>query len=198
MKKVLFATSNESKAKPFVKELLKHDIEVLTLKDIDIDLDVEENGSSAIENALIKARAYSKVTDLPIIGMDNSLYLEGVPKEYQPGLFVRRINGKRLSDEELLNHYITLVKKFGKDDKLNAKWIYGMAIINNGIEKTYSWEKGGFYFTSKRSSIMHPGYPLDSISIHEELNKYFTDISFDDKVSLDNNEDVIKFIVANL
>ena len=53
-------------------------------------------------NALIKAKECYKITNLPSIGMDDSLYLEGVPDNLQPGLFVRRVNGKTLSDEEML------------------------------------------------------------------------------------------------
>ena len=73
--KVLFATSNETKAKRFSKGLSEKGIEVITLKDIDIDIEVEENGENAIENALIKARAYSKLVDIPVFAMDDNLYL---------------------------------------------------------------------------------------------------------------------------
>ena len=55
MKKILFATNNQTKAKRFTKNLLKHDIEIVSLLDMNIKLDVEENGKDAIENALIKA-----------------------------------------------------------------------------------------------------------------------------------------------
>ena len=55
MKKILFATNNPTKAKRFTKNLLKYDIEIVSLLDMNIKLDVEENGKDAIENALIKA-----------------------------------------------------------------------------------------------------------------------------------------------
>ena len=56
MKQIIFATTNESKSKRFSKGLKQLGIEVLSLKDIDIKLDVDEDGGAAIENALIKAR----------------------------------------------------------------------------------------------------------------------------------------------
>ena len=62
MKSVVFATGNPAKAKRFSKGLLKNGIEVLSLKDLNIDLNVEENGKDAIENSLIKARACYKIT----------------------------------------------------------------------------------------------------------------------------------------
>ena len=62
MKQIIFATSNQSKSKRFSKGLLEREIEVLSLKDIDVKLDVEEDGNTAIENALIKARECYKKT----------------------------------------------------------------------------------------------------------------------------------------
>ena len=93
MKKIVFATSNETKSKRFSEGLLKKEIEVLSLKDIDLKLNIEEDGRSVIDNALIKARECYKKTKMPSIGMDDSLYMEGVPLDRQPGLFFRRING---------------------------------------------------------------------------------------------------------
>ena len=62
MKQIIFATSNQSKSKRFSKGLKELGIEVLSLKDIDVKLDVEEDGNTAIENALIKARECYKKT----------------------------------------------------------------------------------------------------------------------------------------
>ena len=95
MKKVLFATGNETKAKRFSKGLQEKGIEVITLKDIDAEIEVEENGKDAIENAIIKAKAYSNVMNIPVFAMDDNLYLENVPEEKQPGMYVRRVNGKK-------------------------------------------------------------------------------------------------------
>lgn len=170
MKQIIFATSNESKAKRFSKGLKELGIEVLSLKDIDIKLDVEEDGNTAIENALIKARECYRKTKMPSMGMDDTLYIEGVPKDLQPGLFVRRVNGKSLTDEEMIEHYTNLVKEYGKDGRINCKWIYGLAVINEkGEETTYSWFKDDFYMTSSRSDKINPGYPLNSISKYKKV-----------------------------
>ena len=92
MKKIVFATGNPTKAKRFSKGLLEYDIEVLSLKDLNVKLVNDENGNTAIENALIKARECFEETNMPSIGMDDTLYLENVPNDKQPGLFVRRVN----------------------------------------------------------------------------------------------------------
>ena len=199
MKKVLFATGNQTKAKRFSEGLLEKGIEVITLKDINKEIEIEENGKNAIENALIKAKAYSKITDMPVFAMDDNLYLENVPEEKQPGMYVRRVNGKRLSDEEMIEYYINLVKKYGINGKLTCRWVYGMAVINNGKEHTYTWNKEDFYMVDTPSNKINPGYPLNTISINKKLNKYFTDITEEDKVLLQENEsDVVEFISNSL
>lgn len=200
MKKVLFATGNPSKAKRFSKGLLDKGIEIITLNDIEKDIEINENGKNAIENAIIKAKAYAEVVDMPVFAMDDNLYLENVPEEKQPGVFVRRVNGKRLTDEEMLQHYTGLVKEYGKEGKLDCKWVYGMAVINEKKEiSTYTWEKGGFYFVEKISDKIRAGYPLDSISINKKLNKYFTDITPEDKKMLSEDEsDVVEFIANSV
>lgn len=109
MKKVLFATGNESKVKRFSKGLKEKGIEIITIKDIKKEIEIEENGKNAMENALIKARAYKEVVDIPVFAMDDNLYIENVPIEKQPGMYVRRVNGKRLSDEEMIEYYSNLL-----------------------------------------------------------------------------------------
>ena len=200
MKQIIFATTNESKSKRFSKGLGELGIEVLSLKDIDVKLDVEEDGSTAIENALIKARECYKKTKKPSMGMDDTLYMEGVPEDKQPGLFVRRVNGKSLTDEEALEYYTNLVKEYGKDGRINCKWIYGLAVINDkGEESTYTWSKDDFYMVSTRSDKINPGYPLNSISKYKKLDKYFTDVTDEDMKLLEVNEnDVVDFIANHI
>lgn len=196
MKEIIFATNNQSKGKRFSKSLLKFDIKVNTLRDLGIKLDVEETGSSAISNALLKARNFYKLTGKNVIGMDDTLYLEGVSDDLQPGLFVRRVNGKVLTDEEMIKHYIGLVKKYGSNGKLNCKWVYGVAIINeNGEESTYTYEKDNFYMVDVMSDIINEGYPLNSISKYKGINKYFSEVTEKDLELIKDNEDgVIEFI----
>lgn len=200
MKKVVFATGNLTKAKRFSKGLLKSNIEVLSLKDLGIEIEVEENENSAIKNALLKARECYRKTNMPSIGMDDTLYLENTPLEKQPGLFVRRINGKTLNDDEMITHYTNLVKKYGVDGKLNCKWVYGLAVINeNGEESTYSWNKDNFYMVDTVSKKINPGYPLNSISKYKKIDKYFTDITEEELDLIKVNEDdVVEFIKQHI
>ncbi len=199
MKKVLFATGNESKAKRFKDGLLRNGIEIITIKDIDEDIEVLEDGKDVIENALIKARAYAKGLDIPVFAMDDSLYIDNIPDDKQPGLYVRRVNGKRLSDEDMLTYYSNLAHEYGEDGKLTCRWVYGIAVINNGVESTYTWNKDDFYIVDKPSDKIDPGYPLNTISINKKLNKYFTDMTKEDYDTVKEDEsDVVEFLCKNL
>ena len=199
MKQLLFATGNKTKAKRFSKGLLEKDIEVLTLNDINLEIDVEENGKNAIENALIKARAYYNETKKPTLAMDDNLYFENVPEEKQPGMFVRRVNGKRLSDEEMIEYYSNLAKEYGENGRITARWIYGIALIKDEKEYTYTWQKSDFYLVDKPSNIINPGYPLNTISVNKKLNKYFTEMTEEDKLLVKEDEShVVEFIYKNI
>ncbi len=197
--KVLFATTNPAKIKKYVDKLKEKDIEILTIKDLGINLKPEETGKNAIENAYIKAKTYYDKTKIISIGMDNNLYIEGLPDEKQPGTHVRRINGKELTDEEMIEYYTNLVKKHG--EKLTAKWVYGMVIYNGKEVKEYTWSKSNFYFVDKPCEKRNPGYPLDSISIVPEFNKYLVELTEEEKIknnSKNSDDGVIKFIGDNI
>ena len=197
--KVLFATSNPAKISRYLKKLKEKNLEVLTISDLGINLHPKETGSNAIENAYIKAKAYYDKTNITTIGMDNNLYIEELPEEKQPGTHVRRINGKELNDEEMIEYYCNLVNEYG--GKLTAKWVYGMVIYDGKEAKEYSWSKSNFYLVNKPNEKRTPGYPLDSISIMPECNKYFVDLTEKDRKENEKNykdDDVINFIVNAL
>lgn len=197
--KLLFATTNPAKVKKYEKALKEKGIELISIKDLDIKLNVEENGKNALENAFIKAKSYYEATGITTIGMDNNLFIENIPEEKQPGTHVRRVNGKTLSDEEMIEHYTNMVKEFG--GKLTAKWVYGMVIYNENGKKEYTWSKDKFYFVEEPHEIRNPGYPLDSITIIPEFNKYLVELTEEDK-KINNtktkDDGVIDFILNNI
>ena len=197
--KILFATTNPAKVKRYADKLKEKNIEVLTIKDLGINLKVEESGKDAIENAYIKAKAYYDETKITTIGMDNNLYIEELPEEKQPGTHVRRVNGKELSDNEMIEYYCNLVKEYG--GKLTAKWVYGMVICSDKGVNKFSWSKDHFYFVDKPCEKRNPGYPLDSITIVPEFNKYLAELTEEDKEvykKKDNIDEVIEFITKSI
>lgn len=195
--KILFATGNESKALRFKDGLLKKGIEIITINDLDKKVEVVENGSNAIENALIKARSYAKEIDIPVFAMDDNLYIENIKDDKQPGMYVRRVNGKRLTDEEMIDYYSNLAHTYSASGKLTCRWVYGIAVINNGKESTYTWSKDDFYLVDKPSKVINPGYPLNSVSIDKETNEYFSETIKTKNKKYDESE-VIEFLATNI
>lgn len=194
--KVLFATGNPAKVKRYKESLEKNGIELITIKDIGINLNIDENGKDAIENAYIKAKAYYDATGIPTIGMDNNLFIDGIDESLQPGTHVRRVGGRQLSDEEMIIYYTRLVKEHG--GKLQAKWVYGMVVITDKSCDELTWSKDKFYFVSTPCSKRNPGYPLDSISIIPKFNKYLVELSDEERnlyKSKENIDGVVNFIL---
>ena len=197
--KVLFATTNQAKVLQYKKVLEENGVELLTIKDLDFKLDIDENGKNAIENAYIKAKAYWDATHIPTIGMDNNLFIDEVPDNKQPGTYVRRINGKELTDDEMVTYYTDLVKEYG--GRLTAKWIYGMVMCTDDGSKEFSWSTDNFYFIDKPCKKRNPGYPLDSISIIPEFDKYLVELSPEEIAALNKKDcknDDVQFILDNI
>lgn len=92
MKKIIFATGNQGKLREFRAILKDADVEVLSMKEAGFDGDIEENGTTFEENALIKARTIAAVTGLPTLADDSGLeidYLNG-----EPGIYSARYLGE--------------------------------------------------------------------------------------------------------
>ena len=199
--RVLLGTTNPSKVKRFSDLLKGYDIEFITLRDIEVIEEPKEMGNTPEENAIMKAEFYGQYFDV-VICNDSGLYFEELDFEdlRQPGLNIRTpMNMDRLSDEEMIDYYSNLAHTYSASGKLTCRWVYGIAVINNGKESTYTWSKDDFYLVDKPTDKINPGYPLNSISVNKKLNKYFTDMTSEDKENIKEDEsDVIEFIAKNV
>lgn len=95
MKKVIFATGNEGKMKEIREILGDLDIQLLSLKDAGITADIEENGNSFEENAVIKATAIRDLTGKIVLADDSGLEIDYLNKE--PGIYSARYMGEDTS-----------------------------------------------------------------------------------------------------
>lgn len=181
--KLLFATGNEKKYE-LMKRRLKDfkEIELIMPRHINLKVYVKEDGKTAEENALIKARQYYKVSNIPVIAEDSGLYIEKFSLEEQPGLFVKRVNGKEdLSEAEVLKYYIDKLEKVGGESK--ARYKTGIAIINKeGKEFSTTIDEEEFVMTSKINNAKFlSGGILDLISFDPINNKYFNELDDEEK-----------------
>lgn len=174
--KCLFATTNKAKIRYYVTKLRELGIEIVTLEDLNITCDVDETGKDPVENAVIKARAYYELSGMPTITLDDGLFLEGVPAHIQPGTHVRRVNGKRLNDKEMIDYYIGLVNQYGDNGALKGYFLKGVAIVDQNSVYTSSY-KAKRCFTNKQSPVIDEGYPLASIQIISPFNKFKSELT---------------------
>lgn len=108
--KVILASNNKGKIKEFKEILANFNIEVLSLKDINFNEEIIEDGETFEENALIKAKTIYDRYHLPVIADDSGLcvdYLNG-----EPGIYSARYHG--LEDEK---DRIRLILEMLKDTK---------------------------------------------------------------------------------
>ena len=126
MDKIVFATTNEGKVKEIKEILADFDVEVASMKEMNITADIEENGATFEENSLIKARAVSKLTGLPALADDSGLevdYLNG-----EPGIYSARYLG-RDTDYDYKNNYIIDKLKDAKDSERSARFVCVISLV---------------------------------------------------------------------
>lgn len=95
--RILVATTNLGKIKEF-QDIFPSKIKILSLQDLNIDIDVVEYGETFRENALIKAKQYYSISKIPTISEDSGLVIDYLKGE--PGIFSARYGGKNLSDDQ--------------------------------------------------------------------------------------------------
>lgn len=114
---------------------------------------------------------------MPVFSCDSALHLEGVPDELQPGVHVRRVNGKRLNDEEMIDYYASIAKERGD---YQAYYYNAICFIKNDLEIYESMDPSlccsPFLITSIPHQVRNEGFPIDSISIEISSGKYFYDL----------------------
>lgn len=142
-------------------------------------VDPEEDGSTPAENAAIKAKAYCEASGMPTLSFDSGLYFVELPMDdsRQPGLHVRRVNGRRLSDKETTEHYIGLVKEMGHP--ILCQWVTGFAAampdgrVISGDDREGQPRSWQFYLTDEPKGPPSVGKPLHCISVEADSGQYF-------------------------
>ena len=191
---LLLATKNKNKKKHYGELLKNQGIKLLSLEDINVKIEVDESGNNPIQNAILKATAYFKETNIPTLALDEGLFFEGLQKELQPGTHVRRINGKRLSDNEMIDYYVGLVNQYGNHGLLPGYFLYGCAICDGNIHSHQYQSKR--LFSNKQSKVIDEGYPLDSIQIIESLGKFKSELTKEEEAIILNREqqELLQFV----
>ena len=97
MKKIIFATGNAGKLREIREIMEGTEVEVLSMKEAGISVDVVEDGTTFEENALIKAKAIAEYTDAIVLADDSGLEVDYLDKA--PGVYSARFMGEDTSYE---------------------------------------------------------------------------------------------------
>ena len=197
--KLFYATGNESKICNMRFRLRGYDIEIATPKELGVHIEVDETGVTPIENARLKAKAYFKKTGMPTLAADSGLYIDGIPEVEQPGLYVRRANGRTLSEEELIRHYSQLSAKHG--GRLRARYKTGLVLLIEESEYTTVIPDDDIFIVSiPNQNREHRGNPLDMVTVCPANGKYFNDCSLDELSALAGHFDkeCIRFLQESI
>lgn len=95
MKKIVFATGNKDKMREIREIMADTDVEIVSMKEAGISVDVVEDGTTFAENAIIKAKAIAEYTDAIVLADDSGLEIDYLDKA--PGVYSARFMGEDTS-----------------------------------------------------------------------------------------------------
>ncbi len=174
MKEFVLATTNKGKLAEFNEMGKKVGIKFTT-----IDMpEIEENGTTFEENSLIKAKAISKITNMPVVADDSGLCVECLPDEL--GLHTARF----LNHLPMKERCLELIKKV--DEKNTTRDAYFVCVITliypdgkyyhfrgetyGSISKTYSGENGHGYDPVFYSNDIQKTFGMASITEKDSVS----------------------------
>ncbi len=131
MKRIIFATSNEGKLLEIREAFKDLDLEIISLKELGLDIDIEESGDTFEENAIIKARRVMEVTGENVMADDSGLEVDYLGKA--PGVHSSRYLGEDTSYHVKNNHIIHLLEDV-KDDERSARFVCTIAFVSSKDE----------------------------------------------------------------
>ena len=175
---MIAATNNDHKLKEIREILSDIGCEIFSLKDMCINIDIEETGKTFEENALIKARQICILTNQICIADDSGLEVEALKGE--PGVLSARYAGVFGDDKDDANNK-KLLKEIADvpEGKRNARFCGVIAIVfPDGKEitaKGYIRGKIGF---SERG---HNGFGYDPLFIIEGKDKTMAELEAKEK-----------------
>ena len=125
MKRIVVATNNKGKMKEIAKILQGY--ELLTLKDINCDIEVEEDGKTFEENAMKKASEIFKITNIPCIADDSGICINAL--NGWPGVYTARFLGEDATQEER-NLKMIEERNLKNTENRNAKVVCVIAYVD--------------------------------------------------------------------
>lgn len=176
MKKIVFASNNDGKIEE-IREILKDfDAQILTMKEAGADIEIEENGTTFEENALIKARAVMQITGEITMADDSGLeidYLNG-----EPGVYSARYMGHD-TPYDIKNNAIIQRMKNASGNERSARFVCAIAaVFPDGKEFV---EKGTMEGVIGEKPMGENGFGYDPILFLPQYNKSSAQLTPEEK-----------------
>ncbi|MGG7145095.1 XTP/dITP diphosphatase [Clostridium nigeriense] len=200
MKKLVIASNNEGKIKEIKKVLANLPIEVLSLKDMGLDIDVEEDGLTFEDNA--KKKSVEIYKELIKKGENNFIVMSddsGLEVDYlngEPGVFSARYAGEHGNDKK--NNEKLLLNLSGvNNENRKARFVCQLALISDKNEyRTLRGTVEGYILEKEKG---HGGFGYDPLFFYEPLNRSFGELTMEEKnkishrgVALQKVKEIIK------
>lgn len=199
MKKLILATNNKNKAKEIKEILFELDLEIFTLSDLFIDVDIEENGNSFIENALIKANGIASILnensykEFIVMADDSGLevpYLNG-----EPGIYSARYSGVHGDDKANNNKLLERLKNVPKD---NRKAFFRCAIGLVDDRGNNKFIEGSVEGIIKEKESGNSGFGYDPLFYYPPFDKTFGELSADEKNTISHRANALNKLKSEI
>ncbi len=173
---MVFATGNGGKMKEIRMIMADCGMEILSMKEAGIQADIEENGSTYEENALIKARAVAALADALVLADDSGLEVDWLGRE--PGVHSARYMGED-TPYSVKNANIISRLEGVPDEKRTARFVCAIAaVFPDGRELTVRAAiEGRIGYEEKGAN----GFGYDPIFYVPELQKTTAELTEEEK-----------------
>lgn len=176
MGRIIFATGNAGKMREIRSILADLGMEIVSMKEAGVDVEIEENGSTYEENALIKARAVAAVTGELVLADDSGLEVDRLNKE--PGVHSARYMGE---DTPYSIKNASLIGRLEgvPEEERTARFVCAIAaVLPDGRElTTRATVEGRIGYEEKGEG----GFGYDPIFFVPELGKTTAELSEEEK-----------------
>lgn len=193
MKKIIFATSNEGKLKEIRMILADLGVEILSLKDAGISVDIEENGTSFEENAILKATEIMKLTNEIVLADDSGLEVDALNKE--PGIHSARYLGYdtsyKIKNQSLIDR---LEGKEGEERSARFVCVIAAAFPDGRILTSRGTMEGQIGFEERGEH----GFGYDPIFYLPEYQCYSGELSLEEKNKLSHRGKALRLMKEKL
>ena len=188
--KLLLATQNPNKVIE-LKRLSHNQLDVISLKDLNIEEDVEETGASFEENARLKALWAYHLTGLPCIADDSGLEITALNNE--PGVYSARYLG--VDTPYTIKNQIILDRMQNQVDR-SARFISVVCLVlgENDVHCFEGVMEGSIDIEAKGSN----GFGYDPIFLPENHHLTYAEMDLNTKNTLSHRGQAFRKVIAYL